>query len=939
MQKLKWLILGLICCQSANTLVVPKNSYDTNEYASLVLSNGLKVLLIHDPKAEYSAAALNVSVGSHHDPKDRLGLAHFLEHMLFLGTKKYPDAASYSEFVHKHGGYENAWTSGTNTEYLIKINPKAFAEGLDRFSQFFIEPLFNPEFVEREINAVDSEYKLRLKQDSRRIFAAIRDTSNPKHPFYEFHVGSLETLSYDKDYNKLRDELLKFYKEHYSPNRMSLVLTGNQSISELKKLAMKNFSGIKTNITSVTKFSEQALGAEFNRELEVATIEDHPELSLCFKLPSQKLEYKHRSAEFLKYLLNQTHQHSLFYALKQKNWITALNASFDDITEEQDLFELNFSLTEDGKKHQDHITTLAFSYLNFIANAEPQALAQLFAELRKSNIIKANYRDKRDEISMASKFAGSMHYLPEEDYILAYEYTSLTEFSLPKFKELLQLFVPTNMLRLKASQDLVTNKVEQFYQVGYNVKPMANNLIKTLSNPQQEVEWLLPTDNELLPEKLDLVSAAEQKYPSKIVEKDNLIVWHKTNTTFTQPKVNVRILLKSEYASNTIENYIKQKLLVEILNDDLQIYDSKLNLAGISLYVYPSIQGLNLNLDLYSDKIESTLKLLTTLVKDPDLNEINFSRNKEYLLRQLQNGFFEPPYSQAKRVLQEHIFVPGFSLQTQIDALQKITIDDLRAYIKNMLSLSNLEMLFHGNILDSQSKKIALACADDFGIASNKKIKSKALKIRDFNEHAKIAAPFAIDHHDSATIKYYQLLGHNVEAVMYLELLHSMLTAPFYHELRTKQQLGYVVNSFPLEHAQNVGLGFLVESPVQPADYVLRMIDNFLRDFPKSAQEITKDQFKQFVAALKLQYEKKHKSLRDETTAYWKQILNNSYQFDFNTQKAKALKNAKFSEALAFYNKHILSLRNTAIVSVYTSADIKTPIAGYSLFSKTDEVK
>ena len=114
---------------------------DNRQYKLITLENMLQVLLISDPEADKSAASLDVGVGCALDPKPLYGTAHFLEHMLFMGSKKYPSENEYSEFIKNNGGYSNAYTSLTNTNYHFECSNQAFPEALDRFSQFFTCPL------------------------------------------------------------------------------------------------------------------------------------------------------------------------------------------------------------------------------------------------------------------------------------------------------------------------------------------------------------------------------------------------------------------------------------------------------------------------------------------------------------------------------------------------------------------------------------------------------------------------------------------------------------------------------------------------------------------------------------------------------------------------------------------------------------------------------
>ncbi|MCV5480470.1 hypothetical protein OFN48_34515, partial [Escherichia coli] len=83
-----------------------------------------------------------------------------------------------------------------------------------RFSQFFICPTFDPEWVDKERNAVDSEYRLKLQDDMRRSYQVHKETVNPAHPFSKFSVGNLDTLA-DLPGRDLRSDLIRFYESHY----------------------------------------------------------------------------------------------------------------------------------------------------------------------------------------------------------------------------------------------------------------------------------------------------------------------------------------------------------------------------------------------------------------------------------------------------------------------------------------------------------------------------------------------------------------------------------------------------------------------------------------------------------------------------------------------------------------------------------------------------
>ncbi|CAF4338751.1 unnamed protein product, partial [Adineta steineri] len=102
---------------------IKKSDSDSWNYRGLELSNEMLVVLISHPDIDKAAAALDVSIGSLADPRDVPGIAHFLEHMLFMGSSKYPGENEYSKLIEGNGGYSNAFTSDDHTNYHFDINP------------------------------------------------------------------------------------------------------------------------------------------------------------------------------------------------------------------------------------------------------------------------------------------------------------------------------------------------------------------------------------------------------------------------------------------------------------------------------------------------------------------------------------------------------------------------------------------------------------------------------------------------------------------------------------------------------------------------------------------------------------------------------------------------------------------------------------------------
>src|SRR5699024_8607087 len=122
---------------------IEKSRRDNREYAAIKLNNQMTVLLISDKQASKSMAALALPVGSLQDPESQQGLAHYLEHMVLMGSKKYPQPESFSQYLKKNAGSYNASTAAYRTAYFFDVENSAFAGAVDRLADAIAHPLFD----------------------------------------------------------------------------------------------------------------------------------------------------------------------------------------------------------------------------------------------------------------------------------------------------------------------------------------------------------------------------------------------------------------------------------------------------------------------------------------------------------------------------------------------------------------------------------------------------------------------------------------------------------------------------------------------------------------------------------------------------------------------------------------------------------------------------
>lgn len=164
-----------------------------------------------------------------------------------MGTEKYPKENEYSQYLAAHSGYSNAYTARTETNYYFEVGHEHLHGALDRFAQFFIAPLFLEDCLDRELRAVDSEFKKNLQQDTYRLYQLGKSLANPNFPYCHFSTGNLVTLRDEpaaKGIN-VRDEFMKFHEKYYSANEMKLVVLGREDLDTLQQWVVELFSEVK----------------------------------------------------------------------------------------------------------------------------------------------------------------------------------------------------------------------------------------------------------------------------------------------------------------------------------------------------------------------------------------------------------------------------------------------------------------------------------------------------------------------------------------------------------------------------------------------------------------------------------------------------------------------------------------------------------------------
>jgi insulysin len=230
------------------------------------------------------------------------------------------------QYIGDNGGKVNAFTASDRTVYMFSVNNEAFEGALDRFSHFFIDPLFSTSSINRELHAVDQEHAKNIQNDMWREYMIFKETGNKDHPNAKFSTGNAQTLS-----GIPQSALKDWYASHYSADQMNLVLISPLPMSTLKELASEKFSKVQRRavdnaLCDLPMFSEEQKG----HVIYIKPVKDLKIASIVWELPKDFSSVDEKwTADLVAFVLNQEGDHSLIKELKKEKIAEGLRAYCD----------------------------------------------------------------------------------------------------------------------------------------------------------------------------------------------------------------------------------------------------------------------------------------------------------------------------------------------------------------------------------------------------------------------------------------------------------------------------------------------------------------------------------------------------------------------------------------------------------------------------------
>ncbi|KAL5217065.1 hypothetical protein ABZP36_017749 [Zizania latifolia] len=866
-----------------------------------------------EPLVKKAAAAMCVGMGSFADPPKAQGLAHFLEHMLFMGSSEFPDENEYDSYLSKHGGSSNAFTETEYTCYHFEVKREYLKGALDRFSQFFVSPLVKADAMDREILAVDSEFNQVLQSDNCRLYQLQSHTCSQGHPLNRFTWGNKKSLveAMGSGIN-LREEVLKMYMNNYHGGMMKLVIIGGEPLDILEGWTVELFSKVKAGPLLDMSPKTDTPFWKSGKLHRLEAVKDVHSLCLSWTLPCLHKEYMKKPEDYLAHLLGHEGKGSLLCFLKAKSWASSLSAGVGTGGTQRSsyayIFEMSIHLTDSGLKNLYKVISAVYQYINLLKQSEPQEW--IFKELQDIGYMEFRFAEEQPPDDYAVDLAENMLYYSEK-HIISGEY--IYEGWEPELvKHILSFFHPDNSPKV-----IKSIQCEPWFGAQYIEEDIPSSFIESWRNPAQIDEaFHLPRKNEFIPGDFNLRNSIIPKSPSDdnprcIVDEPFIKLWYKMDMTFNVPRANTYFLISVKDGCICLENSVLTDLFVNLLKDELNeiIYQAYVAKLETSM----SVVGSNLELKLYgyNDKLPILLSSILAASQSFSPKSDRFEVIKEDLERAYKNTNMKPMAHSTYLRLQvlRKVF---WDINEKLEVLMTLTFSDLVAFVPKLLSQLHIEGLCHGNLSEDEARNISKIFQNTLSaqtlpdearhresvicIPNGTNILRSVRVKNELEENSVVEVYFPVE----------QDIGKDATRLRAItDLFSSIIEEPCFDQLRTKEQLGYTVDSSPRMTYRVLAYCFRVMSSKYSPVYLQSRIDNFIDGLSTLLDGLDEETFEHHRSGLIADKLEKDPSLSYQTGDYWSQIVDKRYMFDISKLEAEELKTVRKEDVISWFNTYI----------------------------------
>lgn len=921
---------------------------DPNVYKTLVMENGMKVVLSSHPKACKGAAALAVKAGGFSDPESAPGMAHFLEHMLFMGTEEHPKEDYYANYISAHGGYYNAYTANEVTNYHYDISAKHLKESLEVFSGFFKCPLIMEDALERERLAVDSEHEKNILSELWRSYHLLTLLSVAESPMSKFQTGSLRTLKHVK-----RQELVDFWEEIYHPERMCLMVHGRDSLEELEGYVREYFGSVadrcppskraKASSLYVPPLTGQGSQPYYSFKEEVANKvvmyrpaiklnTEQSKLTITITLPETISTYRSKTMNYLTILLEGSGENSMANLLMLAGVASKIHIGFDQTTINT-LLMIEIDLIGDNPAHLGVIADLLEEYLKMVREHCSEALYEMCKKVAE---LEFEVLEVKQPLQQVSCGAYNMCFYPMEEF-KKYDYRwdgwnreeclAYLDIALERSKWVL-LYRTSS---LDEEEGLI---VDEIFGINYQIRDIPAADAELSASLRRQLVWSFALAGEVdlgavrgsslgvsigvIPVGVQALPKPEEEVWNTKVEKPGLTAYLVHTKRFNVKDAQVIVSLETREHLETAKRYTA---FIGYMNGFMQFFQQKyraeLLASQVKVVQYTSLFRVNFRFEGPPLLIENLIGTFFAEYTTKDTKFVNMARNSAVL--HFQGLLKLEPYRSIDHGLRIACGYPTYQSHACLKLAERLRAEDLFTVTKAQVSL-----LASGNLTEDEFQRVIATV-------------EKHVKVGTASSLLQPAAPKVLVHTENPkniAVSLVHLIDEfsPVKSMAMARLLSITREQAFFQQVRTEETYGYIVY---LESAVffKTPVVRLVVQTQRPFEEVEARIKRFIQQVPGEIAKLSAADYQTFQQGAITQATEEAHNL----TGYLGGLFHNwcCHEFQLDYKEALAREIAAISQAeLVAYAKKLVHATTVHVANFKGNKELN----GFNLISGPVEI-
>jgi len=669
-------------------------------------------------------------------------------------------------------------------------------------------------------------------------------------------------------------------------------MLSNLSLSEQEHLARQYFGNIPNHSVEMPFIDpnyRKPLKGKY-RFIKIKTIKDSRSLGLEFPTIRLQDHLDSKPASVVASVLGYEGKGSLLSKLKEEGLALGLSAGGGDSHPNIASFDINVSLTEKGEAEYQRVMELVFAYIEMLRKTDIREYT--FKEIQAMAQTDFDWKSPQEGMGyVAGRAAQMQRYKLEDIDTLPYLFK---KYEPSAYREILETLKPENMLVSLMSQKVKADQVEKYFGTEYAFQEVGGESFQRLVNPPQVDGMTYPEKNDFIPYNLALID----NKPVTVRDDESAKVWFKFDDRFKQPKVFLQLLIETPLVYDTVDHLAQSKLYEVALQEGLNEITYPISLAGLSYNLAIEKRGLTLSVGGYSERTTDLLQLVTRNLRQIRIDDEKFQNLKEAIIRGMENKKLGQSYSRAAYYNRQLWIAKQYTEEQLIVALKKVTLNGIKDYATKLYERVFIRGVIHGNWNAEQARKSLDLILEEINSQPlpEEERYQEVVEVLDPGKEIRFSKQIA----DNNNSIFYSLQigerGFKEQAVS--SMVASVVESDFYTQMRTNQQLGYIVWSFQNQVEERLFFKMIIQSAGYGPFELQKRVEAWMETSGKLFTDLSDEEFEKHRKSIIVSLEKKGESIAEVAGDMYYFAVDEKGDFDFKKKLVKAVNNLTKEEVV-----------------------------------------